>query len=180
MKIVITVLSILLSSFLLFGQSAPSEKQYIGVKVCGMCHKTDKQGSQLTIWENSKHSKAFEVLKTEAADKVAKDKGFNTPASETPECLKCHVSGYEVDKALLGPKFKMEDGVQCETCHGPGSEYKSNEIMKDRALAVENGLLVYENTEALCLHCHNEESPSFKGFNFEEMWEKIKHPKKVK
>lgn len=180
MKLIITVLSFFLTSFLLFGQNTPAERQYIGVKVCGMCHKTDKQGSQLSIWENSKHSKAFEVLKTAEADKVAKEKGFTTPASETPECLKCHVSGYNIDKALLGPKFKMEDGVQCETCHGPGSEYKSNEIMKDRIRAVENGLLVYENPETLCRQCHNEESPSFNGFDFGEMWEKIKHPKKVK
>jgi hypothetical protein len=47
--------------------------------------------------------------------------------------------------------------------------------MKDKKLAVEKGLMLYDNIEKLCVKCHNEESPVFKGFNFEERWEKIKH-----
>jgi len=34
-----------------------------------------------------------------------------------------------------------------------------------------------ENNEELCKKCHNEESPTFKGFKFDEMWTKIKHDK---
>ncbi|MCJ7713750.1 cytochrome C554, partial [Candidatus Bathyarchaeota archaeon] len=62
----------------------------------------------------------------------------------------------------------------------PGSDYKSKKIMEDKKLAVENGLKIYENPEELCVRCHNEESPSFKEFNFKEMWAKIEHsvPKK--
>jgi hypothetical protein len=48
-------------------------------------------------------------------------------------------------------------------------------IMKDKKQAIENGLLLYENKEDLCKKCHNEESPTFKGFNLDEMWAKIKH-----
>ncbi len=102
---------------------------FIGVEACAMCHKTEKQGSQLSIWQNSKHAKAYETLKTEQANNIAKEKGFSTPAVETPECLKCHASGYNVDPSLLGKKFKVEDGVQCETCHGAGSAYKDMKIM---------------------------------------------------
>ena len=47
--------------------------------------------------------------------------------------------------------------------------------MKDKKLAVEKGLILYDNPEELCVKCHNEESPVFKGFNFEERWAKIKH-----
>jgi len=75
----------------------------------------------------------------------------------------------------LTDKFNVSDGVQCETCHGPGSDYKSIKIMKDKKLAVENGLIIYDKPEQLCLNCHNEESPYFKGFNFNEMWPKIEH-----
>jgi excinuclease UvrABC ATPase subunit len=141
-----------------------------------MCHKTEKQGKQFSIWKESKHSKAFETLKTELAAKVSKDKGFSIPATENPECLRCHASGYNVEPSLLGKKFKIEDGVQCETCHGPGSEYKDMKVMKDRNLAIQKGLLVFENIENHCITCHNVESPTYIGFNFEEAWEKIKHP----
>ncbi len=153
---------------------------FVGAKTCGMCHKSEKQGSQLKIWEESKHSKAFETLKTAKADELAKAKGFNTPAAETPECLKCHVSGYGVDASLLGKKFNMEDGVQCETCHGPGEDYKSKKIMENKDEAIKNGLKVPEKIEDFCINCHNAESPTYVDFNFAEMWDKIKHtiPKK--
>ena len=50
--------------------------------------------------------------------------------------------------------------------------------MKDQAKAVENGLNVWSSEEeisAMCQGCHNEESPTFKGFNFAEMYDQIKH-----
>ncbi len=149
---------------------------YIGTKSCGMCHKTEKQGEQLKIWQESKHSQAYETLKTEKADQIAKDKGYDSKAVETEDCLKCHAVGYNLDASMLGSKFKVEDGVQCEVCHGPGSEYKSKSVMQDREKAVANGLLVYENPgEELCITCHNTESPTYVDFVFTEMWEKIKH-----
>ena len=148
---------------------------YVGAETCGMCHKSEKQGSQFSIWQNSKHSKAFETLKTEKADQIAKEKGFTTPAAETPECLKCHASGYDVDASTFGKKFKVADGVQCETCHGPGSDYKDMKVMKDKELAMKNGLVVHEKIEDLCVTCHNVESPTFVDINVEEAWQKIKH-----
>lgn len=153
---------------------------YVGYEACGMCHKTEKQGKQLDIWKESKHSQAFKSLQTEKADKIAADLGHKTKAAETEACLKCHTPQFNIDKALLGAKFNLEDGVQCESCHGPGSNYKSLKIMKNRADAVANGLVVPEKIEDFCTSCHNSESPTFVEFKFEESWAKIKHqtPKK--
>ncbi|NWG27699.1 MAG: cytochrome C554 [Ignavibacteriaceae bacterium] len=166
---------ITLISLPFFFISAQTEHSYIGVSSCGMCHKTEKQGSQLSIWESSKHAQAFLTLQTEKADQIAKEKGFSTKAVETPECLKCHASGYNVDAKLIGEKFKVEEGVQCETCHGPGSDYKSKKVMENREEAVKNGLIVYDKIEDFCIGCHNAESPTYVEFNFEESWAKIRH-----
>lgn len=154
--------------------------KYVGTKLCGMCHKSESAGKQLTIWENSKHSQAYNTLTTSEADKIANEKGFTTKAAETEACLKCHVTGYDINASLMTEKFNISDGVQCETCHGPGSEYKTKKIMEDRVLAIEKGLKIYDKIEQLCIKCHNEESPSFNGFDFESMWSKIEHsvPKK--
>jgi hypothetical protein len=170
----IMLISAIIFAPLFFTIAQPS---YVGVKTCVMCHKSDKQGQQQSIWENSKHSKAFETLLTEKAEKIAKEKGFETKASETEACLKCHATGFNVDATLLGKKFNVEQGVQCETCHGPGSDYKSKKIMKDREKAVANGLILYENPEELCISCHNTESPTYVDFNYAEKLEKIKHNK---
>jgi len=169
-RILITLIS--LPIFLI---SAQTEHGFIGSSSCGMCHKTEKQGSQFSIWQGSKHAQAFITLQTEKADQIAKDKGFQTKAVETPECLKCHASGYNVNAKLIGEKFKVEEGVQCETCHGAGADYKSKKVMENREEAVKNGLIVYEKIEEFCIGCHNAESPTHVDFNFEESWTKIKH-----
>ncbi len=148
---------------------------YEGTQVCGMCHKTEKQGLQLKIWQESLHARAYKTLQTPEADKIAAEKGFTTKAAETNDCLKCHASGYDVDKKLLGSKFKIEDGVQCETCHGPGSAYKPMAVMKSREESIKKGMAFFEDKTKYCTNCHNSESPTFKGFNFEEKYKKIEH-----
>jgi formate-dependent nitrite reductase cytochrome c552 subunit len=69
--------------------------------------------------------------------------------------------------------IKAEEGVSCESCHGPGSMYKTAAIMKNQKLSLAKGLILPE--EAVCKTCHNEESPHYKGFNFEEYVAKIAH-----
>ncbi len=150
---------------------------YIGAEKCGMCHKSDKQGEQLKIWQGSKHANAFKTLQTEKAKEIAKGLGIED-ASKSEKCLVCHASGYNVEAKLLDKKFSVEDGVQCETCHGPGSEYKSMKIMKDQAESVKNGLVVWANAaeiEKMCVTCHNEKSPTYKPFDFAKKYEAIKH-----
>jgi len=172
-----TILILASFIFLAFTGNNKEDKKfgYIGTKDCGMCHKTEKQGLQLKIWQDSKHAQAYKTLQTEAADKIAAELGHKTKAAETEDCLRCHASGYNVDKTLLGKNFKVEDSVQCETCHGPGSEYKSMKVMKDRAASVAAGLIIFEDIEKSCVKCHNPESPTYVEFKFEEMWAKIKH-----
>lgn len=179
MKYLYVLLLISLPFFLMAQEGSP-KAQYVGVKKCKTCHKKVEQGEQFRIWSESKHAQAFETLKSEKAAQIAKEKGLSKPAYESPECLKCHVTAYDAPAEMLAATFKKEDGVQCETCHGAGSLYKKKKIMKDRELAIQNGLNPISvkdgSAEKLCRKCHNEESPTFKEFNFKERWEKIAHP----
>ncbi|MDE3058043.1 MAG: cytochrome c family protein [Bacteroidota bacterium] len=151
-----------------------AQHKYVGVKICSMCHKTEKQGNQFGIWQASKHAEAFKTLQTDKANEIAKAKGLKTAAAESPECLKCHVTGYGSEAKM--PTFKQEDGVQCEACHGPGSDYKVMSIMKDQKKAIAAGLVIAKDDPKLCTKCHNEESPTFKSFDYKVAWAKIKHP----
>lgn len=157
-----------------------ADNKYIGVKACAICHKTEKQGKQFDIWQKSKHASAYKTLTTEKANEIAKARGLTKPAAESAECLQCHAI---TETKLVDKGFEMSDGVQCESCHGAGSAYKTMSIMKDKAKAIAAGLTEYKDDadiEKMCRTCHNEKSPTYKEFKFGEMWKKIEHrvPKK--
>lgn len=158
-------------------EKAPAHK-YVGVKKCSMCHKSKARGDQYGQWQGTKHAGAYAALATDAAKEAAKKAGIEGDPQKSPKCLKCHVTAYGVDEGLLGSKYSMEDGVGCESCHGPGSDYVTLSVMKDKEKAVESGLIV--PTEELCVTCHNKESPTFKGFVFKDMYPKIAHPRPTK
>jgi len=106
--------------------SADGAPTYIGADKCKMCHKI-----QHTSWLETKHAKATEAAKA------------STQWKFEAACLTCHATNK--DEALAG--------VQCEACHGAGSDYKSIQVMKDRAKAVAAGLVV--PTQATCNGCHD-------------------------
>ena len=159
---------------LLFSEKGPDDKNiYAGVKRCKVCHETEEMGNQYTVWEHSKHADAYKTLLTEESAEIAKSWGLSLSAQEAPECLKCHVTGYNNSKAEFGKKFIKEDGIQCESCHGPGEAYRKENIMCDRDLSITNGLILPKPKD--CLSCHNEESPRYKTFVYETYYEKIMH-----
>lgn len=132
--------------------------KYIGATKCKMCHNKADKGAQYKAWAAGPHAKAMESLK---GDEV-----------NDPKCLKCHSTVGAIDKKLVA-SAKVSEGVSCESCHGPGSAYKSSTVMKSQEKSLAKGLIIPD--EKVCLTCHNEESPHFKGFNFDEYVAKIAH-----
>jgi len=144
---------------------------YVRAQKCAICPKPEAQSRKFTIWVGTLHPKSFEALSSAKAADAAKAMGGSDKPAEDPKCLKCHAP--LADKA---PELKAE-GVSCETCHGPGSAYRKLNIMKDRALSAQNGLILYGSPEAIkaqCLTCH--ENPHGIKFDFAAAWDKIKHP----
>jgi hypothetical protein len=173
------VLTLLLAVLVVFSISSMAQdkavaaNKFVGVKACSMCHKSDQKGNQFGVWQKSKHAEAYKTLTGAKAADIAKAKGIKN-AAEAPECLSCHGA---VDPKLVD-KYDAKDGVQCETCHGAGSAYKGMAIMKDKAKAIAAGLHEFKDKAAIekfCTDCHNEKSPTFKEFKFDEAWGKIKH-----
>ena len=175
-----TIIVSILLPVLVCAHTSQAQNKYTGTKLCATCHKSGKGGTAFTSWEKSAHAKAFETLKGEAAKKIAKEKGISKAPHESPECLKCHVTGGGSAKNIE-TTFKMEDGVGCEACHGAASAYKMLHSKGDLAKSKEAGLIEGDKTGKECMVCHNEGSPTFKGFDFKTMWAKIEHtlpPKK--
>ncbi|MEJ2055749.1 MAG: cytochrome c family protein, partial [Calditrichaceae bacterium] len=161
-KIFITA-TLILVLLVAMNLSAQDKPMYVGVAKCKACH-GKMTGDQYGIWEKGPHANALKSLSSEEAMKYAKENNIADPA-KAQECLKCHATIKAVDQKLIDPKGKLtlEEGVSCESCHGPGSEYKSPRIMSRKKYkedpaaaqkaAIEAGLIM--PTEKLCVTCHN-------------------------
>jgi YVTN family beta-propeller protein len=68
--------------------------------------------------------------------------------------------------------YELMEGVGCESCHGAGSEYMVEAVMRDRAGATRAGLQPV--TEKTCRGCHA--GAHGKPFNFAAAKAKIAHP----
>jgi hypothetical protein len=159
-----------------------SGPKYEGVKVCKLCHMKRSIGSQYKAWTKQKHAKAFETLKSEEAKKVAEKAGVTEAPDKAPQCLKCHVTAYGLPKDRYGEGYSMEEGVECEQCHGPGQHFAEPENGKHAA----EGQI--HPTVEVCKKCHNPENPTWNpeeytlengnkvGFDFKLAFEKIAHP----
>ncbi len=146
-------------SLLTFPVLKAQDFEYVGVMKCKICHNSTTKGAQYKKWEASKHAHAMEALKGNDA--------------KNPKCLKCHSTFYSVSPDLRAG-IKAKEGVSCESCHGPGSKYKSLGVMKNHKKSLANGLII--PNEQTCKKCHNSESPNFKGFDYKTYLAKIAHP----
>jgi len=133
---------------------------YVGVKKCKACHI-----KQYKSWKKTAMADSFEKLKAGVAADAKKKAGLdpNKDYTHDAKCLKCHTTGYGKDGGFKSiedtPKLA---GVQCEGCHGPGSEYrklmKKNKKFK-RAEAKAAGLTIPSEDEKGCMSCHGGDSP---------------------
>lgn len=152
--------------------------QYVGSDKCRMCHRKPEQGEQFGAWEKSDHAKAYATLATAEAKEVGKKVGVSDPQND-PKCLKCHTTGHGEPASAFDAKFDVAEGVGCEACHGPGSEYGKKKpmeaAMRGEIDEASIGLVVAPD-EQQCKTCHNEESPTYKPFNYKEKVKEIAHP----
>jgi len=165
---------------------AQDDFKYVGAQKCRICHRTEKQGRQFPIWQKSKHADAFKLLATPEAKAYAEERGISEDPQKADACLKCHVTGHGQPKEKFESTFSIEEGLGCETCHGPGSAYRPMKVMKDHDASIAAGL-IFPVKEERCLECHNEESPGWNpekyttkegkkvGFDFEAAFAMIKH-----
>ena len=184
--ILLGVSSIACLALVLLPRSASSEQAqeavanaYIGQAKCKSCHSVAATGDQHGQWIKSEHARAFELLASAEAKKAAAEKGIADPQKDAA-CLKCHVTAYGVEPELVKKGFVLSDGVQCESCHGPGEQHLKARFAAaadaggDTA-AVSEGEIIAVPAEATCRACHNAESPTFERFCYYEFREKVSH-----
>lgn len=155
------------------------EPIYLGAQACGKCHDGPKMGGQYSKWRLSAHAKAYAALSLPEAKEITRLSGITEEPHKAKMCLGCHATASEEEDWQHGEEFHLEDGLQCEACHGPGSEYATEEIMKNKPHAVANGLRIYKRED--CMICHRVKGShdavlKRKPFNLDEAFLTIAHP----
>ncbi len=133
---------------------------YVGAKTCKACHI-----KQYKSWEQTTMAKSFENLKPGVKAEEKKKAGLDPNKDYTGDknCLKCHTTGYGKQggfKSLADTPDLIN--VQCESCHGPGGDFK--EVMKkDKQFKIAEaraaGLVVPNEKLNNCMDCHGGDSP---------------------
>ena len=126
---------------------------YVGARVCTECHTGPRRGHQFSLWRTSAHARAYASLWSPVAKKITELSGIPEEPQEAAMCLGCHATAYDAEAWEKEDTFFLEDGVQCELCHGPGSEYMAKDIMMNPSKAMMNGLMMPDETG--CMRCHN-------------------------
>lgn len=192
----VSSITIVMLSAMLFTNSfaSPKKAEFIGSKKCKMCHNKRATGKQYSIWKESSHAKAFDLLGTDSAKAVAAKLGIKDPQT-SGKCLKCHRTVYNLTESVVSnisvrksgkPRITVSEGVGCESCHNAGSLYQKKKIMQNLAKSIAAGM--NPHPEKNCVKCHNSDNPTWNpnkyiltdsttsGFDFDQAWEKIKHP----
>jgi len=174
MKHLVKSVLIVITLSLIGGNALQAQQfKYIGAEKCKICHNKPASGDQYKQWAGTLHAQALKSLNSEESWAYAKKNGIADPTKEA-KCLKCHSTAAAVAANLVAT-ITVAEGVSCESCHGPGSMYKSPAIMKSRELSIKNGLIIPD--QATCEKCHNKENPFYKPFNYATAYPKIAHPR---
>jgi len=158
---------------------AQARKQpiFVGARVCAECHEGREAGDQYSHWRESRHAQAWEALSLPEAVEMARLSGVTAAPERSPICLGCHATAADAEPWQRDAGFALEDGVQCEKCHGPGSEYIA--VMDDPEAARRAGLRRF--TKRDCAVCHYVKGSHVAVHNrppldVDVAWEALSHP----
>jgi hypothetical protein len=117
------------------------DPHYVGAVVCSGCHSSDEiSGDQFNPWSETAHASAISTLE-------------NIGQGENTRCLGCHTVGtYGLVDSRDIDNGGYDDtsvprlaNVQCENCHGPGSQHPTQNFRSVTA----------SFDPAICGDCHN-------------------------
>jgi hypothetical protein len=114
--------------------AAASPRDFVGSAKCGSCHP-----KQLASWQSTRHS-------------LTRDR---FPGKPQARCLSCHGTG----EAPAGVAIAVEVG--CESCHGAGAHYATDDLMRNRFAAQSLGLVDVSTPKAraaVCMQCHTRQT----------------------
>lgn len=147
------------------GTAPPSHYTGPGSCASSSCHgavqprtDTDVPQNEYSTWVvQDKHAKAYSVLSNQQSKRIARNLGLKEPADKSARCLACHA--LDVPANRRARTFELDDGVSCESCHGPASAWLGPHTSKNWSHEQSVRLGMYDTKDLvkrseLCLSCH--------------------------
>ncbi len=146
---------------------AAQEGKFIGVAACANsgCHGSTVplQASRVLqneyyTWLNSdRHARAYNVLFNDLSARIVKNMRLRKKAYQESLCLDCHSTN--IPASQVAGKIDLEDGVQCEACHGPAGGWRGEhtEAGWTHEQSVARGMYDLRDLRVRahgCNHCH--------------------------
>lgn len=143
-----------------------AEARYVGPGSCSAtaCHGSVQARHETKVLQNEystwvlqdKHAKAWNVLNNQVSQRIAKILGLPSAAT-APKCLACH--SLYVSNDQKSREFDVNEGVSCESCHGPSSLWLGPHTARDwpHEKSVAMGMYDTKNLQLRtekCLTCH--------------------------
>ena len=144
----------------------PHDARYVGPGSCSAvaCHGgiqprsvTKVLQNEYSTWVTSdKHAHAYTALTESLGKQIAVTLKLG-PAEKAQRCLICHA--LSVPMSEQARQFDIAEGVSCESCHGPASQWIGPHIQADAQHSKMVALGLYDNRNLVlrterCLTCH--------------------------
>lgn len=141
--------------------------KFMGLATCANsgCHGSTQplettrvlQNEYYTWLNRDRHAGAYNVLFSDRSARIARNMRLKKRAYEEGVCLDCHSTN--VPANLVEGTVDLEDGVQCEACHGPSSGWRAEHTEQGwtHEQSVARGMIDLRSVNAratTCAGCH--------------------------
>lgn len=115
--------------------------------------------NEYTIWAGQdKHSHAYAVLSNPVSVRMGEILGLGTAPNKADKCLACHALNERPEQRAQTFQT-IEDGVSCESCHGPAVGWLGPHTLKNESHEQNIKLGMYDTRDLVkrserCLSCH--------------------------
>ncbi len=106
--------------------------QGVGSCSAAACHNGNgpqgSKGSEYSTWITvDPHAKAYSVLFDKRSKRIVENLKETTAAERNGRCLSCHA----MPEADRNSRVRIEDGVGCESCHGPAQKWLTQHYLPE-------------------------------------------------
>lgn len=173
--------SCLLTLVLFWAAALPAAEplpRFTGAPSCSssLCHGgAGELRHQVAIWQKQDiHSRAYNTLVNARSAQIAAALGI-PEAVTSSRCTSCHAPFHDVPKsAFLSETIKANEGVSCESCHGPAEKWLRSHTRPDyshadRVLAGLRDLKHLYVRANSCVACHQTLEPALTAAGHPEL-----------